>query len=430
MGAVPRLLLFFCVGAMAVSAVTFLAARLLKKPPLLPVLLAVAVTGILSVTLLPSGSGAEVAQCDVGTPRNVLTSSSALLNVALFVPAPFLAVLIWRRPVTTAAVFAVLTGGIEFLQTVIPAGRSCSITDMVANSIGALSGIGLGVVWSRGRRQHFRKPLRDLLSGVAVITAGATLLAVGFNGRVRAVDVVTMDERRQEYADSLDGADQWIGEAAEGLFGPGTVVRQSSVEKDGPHSVITATTDRGNVSGSWPDRTLRWGWTARSKGDPGALDQEQARRVAHTYAVKWLPGFTEGSRVKVRELGDGTDTTAPYQVSYRRYSAGVMMPMRLDLTVTKAGRIMGFTSSDEKDPALPEVTVSAESAKRIATRETGKKAATALLLAQKVRGQWRPVWLIGLDDEDINLDAVTGKEVRPDPVKTPEMKVPLVEDGP
>jgi hypothetical protein len=36
-GAVPRLLLFFCVGAMAVSAVTFLAARLLKKPPLLPV---------------------------------------------------------------------------------------------------------------------------------------------------------------------------------------------------------------------------------------------------------------------------------------------------------------------------------------------------------------------------------------------------------
>ncbi|MFV2118841.1 hypothetical protein ACE14D_10510 [Streptomyces sp. Act-28] len=50
--------------------------------------------------------------------------------------------------------------------------------------------------------------------------------------------------------------------------------------------------------------------------------------------------------MKVRELGDETYPTAPYQISHRRCSAGVMVPMRLDVTVTKADRITGFTPGE------------------------------------------------------------------------------------
>lgn len=413
-GAVPGLLLSFLVASAIVSGLTVLAAKALKKPPLLPAVLSVAVVGILAVTLLPSGAGIDTGQCDAGTPRHVLTSSSALLNIALFIPASALAVVLSRRPVTTAAAFVILSGGIEFFQAVLPVGRSCSLTDMTANSIGTLVGVGVATIWLKQNRRLLGRPFRDLLWGAVIGILGVAALAGIFHSQVKAVDVVSIDDQRRDYVDSVDGSDQWIAEAAEGVFGKGTVVEQTSAELEGARSLITATTNRGTVSGWWPDRTLKQAWSSDDKGDTGTFDQAQAMRQGDAYAAKWFPGSLAGSKKKVRELGEGNDPTAPYMVSYRRYVNDVMMPMRLDITVTKAGRIMGFTSSPEKDPDLPKVTLEEGAAKRIASQLSGKKATSALLLAQKVSGEWRPVWLIGVNDADVFVDAVTGKSVTPD----------------
>ncbi|MGW1882839.1 VanZ family protein [Streptomyces sp. NPDC001970] len=413
-GAVPGLLLFFLVASAVVSSLTILAAKARKKPPLIPTVLSVAVVGILAVTLLPSGAGIDTGQCDAGVPRHVLTSSSALLNIVLFVPASVLAVVLSRRPLTTAAAFVILSGGIEFFQAVLPVGRSCSLTDMTANSIGTLVGVGAATIWLKQNRRLLGRPFRDLSWGAVVGVLGVAALAGMFHSQVKAVNVVAMDDQRRAYVDSVDGSDQWIADAAEGVFGKGTVVEQTSAELEGSRSLITATTNRGTIAGWWPDRTLQQAWSSDDKGDTGTYDEVQALRVGNAYAAKWFPESLAGSKEKVRELGEGNDPTAPYMVSYRRYVNGVMMPMRLDITVTKAGRIMGFTSKPEKDPDLPKVTLEEDAAKRIASQMSGKKAISALLLAQKIGGQWWPVWLIGVNDADVFVDAVTGRSVTPD----------------
>ncbi|MFD8615593.1 hypothetical protein ACFV09_43095, partial [Streptomyces sp. NPDC059631] len=114
--AVPGLVAAFLVfGALfALPTVFLLKAR--SKPWRLPTALAVYVAGILSVTTLPGSAGLEAAQCDMGAPIHLFTDESALLNVALFAPGAFLAVLALRRPVTVAAAFVCLSGAVELIQ--------------------------------------------------------------------------------------------------------------------------------------------------------------------------------------------------------------------------------------------------------------------------------------------------------------------------
>ncbi|MFF3790894.1 VanZ family protein [Streptomyces sp. NPDC001981] len=412
-GAVPGLIVSFLV----LAAITAIPAALICKargtPALLPALAAVATVGIVTVTLLPSSAGISSGQCDAGMPRHVLTSSSALLNIALFVPATALAVMVFRRPVTIAAAFVAFSSGIEFLQSVMPLGRACSVTDMTANSLGSLIGISLGILGLKLRERPVQRLKRDAVWGVSIAAASAAILAGAFQTQVRAVDVVAIDDRQRAYSDGLDGSEEWILRAATGVFGKGTQVTETSATKRGQHSLITAVTNRGPISGWWPDRTLVQAWATDNQGDEGKLSEAQAREVAQLYAQKWLPDSVKGSTQTIRHVGEDP-VQGVYVVTYRRYVHDVMMPMRLEITVTKAGRIMGFTSKPIKDPVLPPTEITEKDAMRRVEEQAGAKPTSAKLLAQPVGGKWRPVWLIGVNGGDAFIDAATGQKTQPD----------------
>ncbi|MFI6104061.1 hypothetical protein [Streptomyces sp. NPDC051310] len=217
--------------------------------------------------------------------------------------------------------------------------------------------------------------------------------------------------------ESLAGADEWIADAAESVFGPGTRGGGTTMEKVAGRTRITLTTNRGQVTGWWPERTLERAWTSDMRVDAGDLAKDEVRAPGRRCAERWFPASISGSRETVDVMGEGRGTV--YVLTYRRYKGGVMMPMRLDLTITSSGRMMGFASRPVPDPALPGAAISRDEAMRLAREETGVEAEAAVLLAQKIGTRWRPVWTLGVksgsESRDLFLDAVSGKRVQPTP---------------
>lgn len=410
--AVSGLIISFLVIAALVAVPTALVAKARSKPVFLRTVLAVHLAGVVAVTLLPGNAGLESGQCDTGLPTHLLTSSSALLNIALFAPGAMVAVLIFRRPVTVAAAFACLSGGVEVLQAMAPLGRSCSATDLAANVTGAALGTIAGIVLVRLQRKTYRRPAQDVILGAVIAGVGAVALAGFFHFRIESVDVVAADDRTHKLAEETSGADVWIAAAAEGFFGSDTQVKQTSIKNYGKRVRVTAETNRGTVSGWWPEKSLERAWSSNNRGDEGKLAKDQVAAAADKFARKWFPESVSGSRQVIRSIGEGP--TKAYWVVYRRYSHGVMMPMRLDVTITTAGRVIGFVARTVEDPKLPSVTVDVREARKLAEKKTGLPSDSTSLLAQKVAGQWRPVWLVGSGEKDVAIDAATGAYI-PEP---------------
>ncbi|MER6786201.1 VanZ family protein [Streptomyces sp. NPDC000658] len=411
--AVPGLIVSFLILAALTAAPTALVAKARNKPWPLRTALAAYLAGVLAVTLLPGQAGLQSWQCDTGTPTHLFTSASSLLNVALFAPGALLAVLLYKRPVTVAAAFGTLSGGVELAQSAGDLGRSCSVTDLAANGIGALLGSLLGALWLCRRRRPPSRLLRDLAWGTSLAVLAALVVAGVFASRIDRVDIVAKDEQRRGLAESAVQADAWITTAARGVFGSDTQVRETATEKDGDRLRITATTNRGAVTGTWPAKTLESARSSHTRDDAGSLgkslDRNEVAAAAAQFARKWFPRNVKGSEQRVRFVGDGP---APaYTVVYRRYVDEVMMPMRLDLTLTASGRVIGFSARTVDDPVLPRVTVDEAGARALAKASTGLPGRSALLLAQRVRGEWRPVWLVGGGKRDVAIDAATGERV-------------------
>ncbi|MFD7538367.1 VanZ family protein [Streptomyces sp. NPDC059819] len=394
-GAVPGLIPSFLILAGVLAGITALISRARNRPLLLPVLLATCTAALCTVTLLPGAAGMTVGQCDTGLPVHVFTSSSSLLNIGLFIPPAALSTLLFRRPATVAAVFVLFSGLIEFIQSVTSLGRSCTVTDVVANSIGALVGVGGAAVWLGIGGRALRRPLRDFAWAAGIALSGSAALAYGFNSQVTGVNVVAIDDSRRAVVDATEGSDTWLSAEAEAVFGTGTRSTGTQVEKDGSRWKIIASTDRGTISGWWPDRTLEWASASDQHGDAGTLTAAQAGGVARSFARTHFPDSLAGSDQTVRTLDDGPH--AAYLVTYRRHRQGVLMPMRLDFTITRSGRIIGFTSEAVRDPVPPRatVTVTGTTARRQPAKTAGAEAASAQLLARQ-------------------LDGVTGQRVAPD----------------
>jgi hypothetical protein len=78
-------------------------------------------------------------------------------NVILFLAPVVLMATATRRPVVVAAVAIALSAGVELLQALAPAlGRSCSTSDWLANSIGAVLGGALAWAGLRLARENQR----------------------------------------------------------------------------------------------------------------------------------------------------------------------------------------------------------------------------------------------------------------------------------
>ncbi|MFJ3651605.1 VanZ family protein [Streptomyces murinus] len=407
--AVPGLVVsFFALGALLVL-LTVSVARVRSKPWRLPATLALSIAGILSVTLLPGNGGLEAAQCDVGAPLYLFTSTSSLLNIALFAPGAFLGVLALRRPMTVAAAFVCLSGTVELLQATTHVGRSCSLSDVVANATGSVLGACLGALWCSMRRTPALRPGRDVLWGTSLLVLGCALFATLLHTRIDTVDIVAKDDARQQRTDTAVQANEWLGKAATATFGKGTEITSSSVEEVGKRLKVTAETNRGSIAGWWPDRQLESAWSKNNHGDDGNSGSEAAAAAAERFARTWFPDDVVDSKRHVRTLGEGSGRA--YLVTYRRYKDSVLMPMRLDITVTTAERIIGFNARTVADPDLPTVTVDERKARELAHKASGRPTESTMLLAQQVSGTWRPVWLIGAGSQDIAIDAATGQRI-------------------
>ncbi|AVV47732.1 hypothetical protein C6376_27015 [Streptomyces sp. P3] len=306
-------------------------AKALGRPWPLRTALAVQLAGVLAVTLLPGDAGLQGWQCDTGAPSHLFTSAGYLLNIALFAPAGFLAVQLFRRPVTVAAAGAVLSAAIELAQSAAPLGRSCSVTDLAANATGAVAGSLAGTLWLWLRHTPPRRPLRDLLGGVALAAVGATAVTAVFHSRVTGVDVVALDEQRRDLVESSVEASEWLTAAAEGIYGSGTEVTGSATEKNGDRMKITVDTNRGSVSGWWPDKELVSASSSNRGGGAGSLSEEQVADAADTFARRWVPQYAAGREPTIRSVQDGPTRT--YRVTYRPPPTGGTTRMRLALTV-------------------------------------------------------------------------------------------------
>ncbi|MCK8434178.1 VanZ family protein [Streptomyces sp. D2-8] len=407
--AVPRLLVSFLILAALLAVPTAFVAKAREKPWPLRTALAVSLAGIVAVTLLPGNAGLEVGQCDTSLSGRAFTSSSSLLNIALFAPGAFLAALLFRRPVTVAAAFGLLSGSVELIQSVAGTGRACTMTDIAANATGAVLGALAGAVWLYQRRQAPRNPVRDLFWGMGIAALSAAAVAGLIHFRIDSVDVATMDDQREDFTQSAIAADDWITATAKGIYGSDVRILESSSEKQGKRLRATVNTNRGSLSGWWPEKDLERAWSSNTRGDEGSLSQNEVAAAADTYARKWIPKNVAGSKQQIRPIGGGA--TKAYVVSYRRYSEDVLLPMRLDLTVTTTGRVIGFTARTIADPDLPPVTVDEAKARAVAKGATDLPTESALLLAQKINGEWRPVWLVGSGKKDIAIDAATGERI-------------------
>ncbi|GGV70007.1 hypothetical protein GCM10010294_27610 [Streptomyces griseoloalbus] len=400
--AVPDLIPWFLLLATLLGGGMLLAARLAGKPAGWPLSLGVFTAAAIAVTLLPSGGGAGVSGfCDTGSLLPALTSVSAWLNVLLFAPLGYCATKTFNRPATIAILLGLASAGVELIQAEGDFGRSCSVTDLAANSLGALLGVVLA--WRRPR-------FKDSLWAAGTALAGGALVTAAFAYGITPDDAVAPQQRAERHAKAMEGSDAWIAHVLEEIF-PGSEIQQQKEERYTDTQVkVTVTTDKGHLIATWPNKQLLQAWSSQMHSEPGGLTQKEIRKKGEAFAQHWFPASLKGSDVSLDIIGDEEPL---YQLTFRRYRDGLMMPMRLDISVTGAGRVMGFTHRPVSDPVMPAPEVTEEEARAIVRDAHGEESA-AVLLAQQVKGSWTPVWMVGTKNSDVFVDAVTGKVVTVD----------------
>ncbi|MFF7455965.1 VanZ family protein [Kitasatospora sp. NPDC008115] len=412
----PALFPVFAALGLVLGSLALWQARPRQWPVVAAVLWGLSLAGEVAATLTPTSSGSSgKPTCSIGTGVwETAATPQGLMNIALYVPLAFFATLVLRRPLTVLAACAVLSAVTEVGQTMLGTGRSCDAADLVDNGAGALIGTVAAVVWLWLRRH---KPLfgrRDVLhglattgTGLAAVTAAIWLFvplhhdAAGFNAHAAAEDTETPQR------------------IAAQLFGPGTLLQTThvaTIPEEPSQSILDATTDRGRFRIEWPAGRLLLSASANSQIDPGPLTRDQVLKVGTDFATTW---FLDLTRALTPTLTSTDTAGGAYLLTYRRYNAdNVLMPMRVDITVSTSGRVMASSARWDTDPQLPHPTVTADTAKRRAAAAVpGSRADTTFLLAKQIDGQWRPCWAVNLIKPGETqssgtvefIDAVTGQ---------------------
>lgn len=417
-GALSGVVTVFLVLAVLLALPAVFLARAKRSSVVQSAAAAVFFAGAFAVTLTPGnvGDAATDLTCITGTSlHGALETTPGKLNLLLFLPACFFLVTSTRWPLASLAIIGIVVPGVELAQAAFPVGRTCTYSDIILNCVGAALGFtaGLVVLWVKERKPpFFRRDFR--LGGIA---AGSSLLVVFalFQG------VITPVEGASEALGVTAAQDRWAREVATGVFGEHARVAQVQLRPAAPDDpvVIDVTTDEGFLNLSWNTRKILSSESYDHQDDGGALSSAQAKAVGERFANRWFAEEVNGSEVTWDPLGKGN---GPYSLSYRRYRNGVLMPMRLDITVTSSGRIMAITVRSVKDPDLPKPVLDREEAQRRAEGLTKMKTmGEAFLLAERVNGAWRPLWLVNVGEngearDAPRIDAITGERVQPDPV--------------
>ncbi|WP_051732094.1 VanZ family protein [Kitasatospora phosalacinea] len=417
-GAVPALFPVLAVLGLLFGAVAFWQARRHQYPPAVPILWALSLAGELTATLTPGGGSTGSPSCSIGAGVwDTAVTEQGLMNIALYVPLALFGTIVFRRPLTILATSAVLSGVTEVLQTLMGLGRACDGADFVDNVCGALVGTALAVLWLWLRRRKPQFGCKDALHSFAAAGTGFAAVAV----------VIWMfiplyhDESGFGTNSSDDGGVGASRRIAVKLFGPDTQVQTTQMGPNPEKSsqrVLDVTTDRGQFRIEWPTERLLLSASANSQVDPGSLTQDQVLKVGADFATTWFSDLTPAA---TRTLTPTDSAGGAYMLTYRRYNSdAVLMPMRLDITVSTSGRIMASSARWDTDPQLPHPTVSADAAKAKAVSTVpGSRADTTFLLAKQIDGQWRPCWAVNLIKQGEAqrsgtvdfVDAITGQSV-------------------
>ncbi|MEW1659691.1 VanZ family protein [Streptomyces sp. NPDC093707] len=433
-GALPGLIPAFLIVMAIIGLPMAVWAKVKGESITLSLLFAAALAGVFTVTLTPgSGGPGQAGVCDTGLPGwEFLESESARLNVLLFIPLSLLGVLRFQRPVSMLAGSLTLTCGVELVQSAADLGRACSYDDIKANSLGALIGLAVGttILWLKKRKNPFNR--RDFLWGVCVGTLMAASVGATFRYAIKSIDAEVSSRARQAKMGEMALQDDWLQGVTQSLFGSNATVEGSQSKKlANGHWRIEAETTGGNLTALWPEKKIEK-FSAHLSGankNPSPLPESDARSTGELFAQKWFPEGIAGAKVNARKIeGKG----GGYLLTYRRFVGGVMMPMRLDLVITSAGKVTGMSARSVPDPKLPDVTIGRSEAKIQAEQINEDVTATPVrLLAQKVKTVWRPVWMVGLseapghrDVSTVFIDAVSGKEVTPDPLEDQDTDLP------
>ncbi|MEF3119535.1 VanZ family protein [Streptomyces chrestomyceticus] len=355
-GAVPGLVPAYVITTLLLAVPVGLITKSRGRSAVLPVLFTTALAGVLTVTLMPGlrGAGESSGTCDRGLPSAAfLASESAQLNVLLFVPLCFLAVLLFRRPVLVLAGTVLLTSGIELAQGHLPLGRACSYDDVKANALGGIIGLALGClcryVFPRNGRRRSPFTRRDTLWGLGAVVASSCAVATVFPATLTIEDYEATTYRSKAAFGNTDEMRQWFAGTVTKLLGAqangSTAIHKP--ENSRQQWLLRADTDRGSVVATWPDRKLMELSTVshqRAAGAPSPsrpLPDAELRKSAERFARTWFPTETADAATRFDHPRNDPDTRL---LSYRHYDHGVMTPMRIDIVVSTAGRVMGLTT--------------------------------------------------------------------------------------
>ncbi|WP_190123214.1 VanZ family protein [Streptomyces inusitatus] len=325
------------------GALAHRAARARGDRPVVTALWVACTTAVLSLTLWTTG-GATDLRCVID--RDVLEPFRHLegrLNAAMFVPFGFLGVLATRRVALMACLALVLPVSIETVQVLTsPLTGGCDPSDLVANTFGAICGVGLGVVVNRMRRRPCAPTPRYALAacGVAFVLLGASW-AAWVN--------VTVWDRTMTLASASPAQKAAVGEALRRSFGdryPITGVDFTNGEAG--TGTVTAHFAAGSAELSWPDlehftvnlipRRVEEGHAFPVPGASGPVrTHKEAERVALAYAERFAPWGLRRSVMDVERLGE--ESSPGWLVSWRHRDGDLPTPTRLDVLVDSEGHI-------------------------------------------------------------------------------------------
>ncbi|MEU6934814.1 VanZ family protein [Streptomyces sp. NPDC046374] len=390
-------------------------------------LFAASVTAVVSLTLWSTGSPVhQPRMCVVN--RDLIepfTTDQGLLNAGLFLPVGLLGVLATRKVLGTVAFGILLTFTIETLQGSLTfLGRGCDSSDLVMNSLGVVAGAIAG--WTI---TAFEKPRAGLLHAwrarstyAAVTTIAALALVWGVAIEPQVVDQTLGIGRANAAQEAAIRA--VVDESFDGYYKVSRVDFASG--PDGTGTVMAQFAGGGSAELRWPGRDtfqayLDMSSTGQPSGYPlpGAkaspVNEQQAQQVATAYAARHAVWGLRDSQPKTTKVDEKAELG--WMTSWRRHDAnGVLMPMRLDIQVNRAGLATQIIMTNIPDPHLPSPRIRKEEAVAAllsANKQDGTKppAATAVLLATLSNGTWIPAWRIevqGRQPISGSVNAMTG----------------------
>ncbi|WP_433498176.1 VanZ family protein [Sphaerimonospora sp. CA-214678] len=410
----PELILISVLMGLASSVLAVAWARKRGAPSGPTVLFALALTVVLTSTLIPiskvaNGSG----YCTLPSSWDGMLDDSGMLNVALFVPLGFFSTLILRRASLAIVGAITLSAAIELCQALIPMiSRRCDSSDFLANSLGATIGVAIAF----GIMRHIKAEYNICSVRKLWATLGCAVCTIGIIGGVG------LDWHPSSTASSvgwveMGESDQRRGKAIVYKL-LGRDVRVDSIRlmndvNDGvAKSVAMVQFDGGILYIDWSSGEPFHAEFGTSIGQrpldllaPISDSVEMNEKSAAKRAQEFVRNLAWPNTDKAPKASANGDASQGFIVSWREREGGVLLPFRLDVLIGPTGEVTGFDGNPiQLSSPLPPVRVGENEAKSIATSKVSDhKIGSVELLAEQVEGTWIPVWAIGLTSDGSSL---------------------------